>query len=158
MPAKSKSQQKLFGMIRHCQKTGECINDKIKNLSDKISKKDVLDFVSTKTKKLPNKKLPKKFKEWIEIKHPEFINEGSNPGSKTGLYALGYGGVGLYPPQWYLTRSADAIYYLSQDERIYKAEEKGQFDISHIPAEPKINTKMNCGEGGVWNIKKIKKN
>jgi hypothetical protein len=38
------------------------------------------------------------FKEWL-------IKESSNPGSKTGLYPLGYGGIGLYPPQWYTTRS-----------------------------------------------------
>lgn len=84
----------------------------------------------------------------------EFINEGSNPGSKTGLYPLGYGGVGNYPPSWYLTRSADAIYYLSIDERIYKGQEGGQFNITHIP--PKSKEKMNGGEKGLWNISKLK--
>lgn len=155
MPAKSKSQQKLFGMIRSCQETGDCASEKIKELSSKISKKDALDFASTKTKKLPKK--VKKFKEWIESSHPEFLNEGSNPGSKTGLYPLAYGGVGLYPPQWYLTRSADAIYYLTQDERIYRSEEKGKFDISHIGTDSPINTTMNRGEDGIWSIKKLKK-
>lgn len=88
-----------------------------------------------------------KFKDWL-------INEGSNPGGKTGLYPLGYGGIGLYPPQWYPTRSADAIFYLSIDDRIYKSNEKGPFDITHLPGE--VNTKMNSGEGGLWDIKKIK--
>jgi hypothetical protein len=86
------------------------------------------------------------FKDWL-------INEGSNPGSKTGLYPLGYGGIGLYPPQWYLTRSADAIFYLSIDDRIYNSTDKTSFDITHIPG--KSNTKLNTGESGLWNIKKI---
>lgn len=86
------------------------------------------------------------FKEWL-------IKEGSNPGAKTGLYALSYGGIGLYPPQWYLTRSADAIFYLSIDDRIYKGEDGGKFNIDHLPpASPK---KMNSGEGGTWKINHI---
>lgn len=86
------------------------------------------------------------FKEWL-------IKESSNPGAKTGLYPLGYGGVGLYPPSWYTTRSADAIYYLTIDERIYKSKDSGLFDISHIPGN---TIKQNSGEGGSWNIKGIK--
>ena len=86
------------------------------------------------------------FKEWL-------IKEGSNPGSKTGLYPLGYGGIGLYPPSWYPTRSADAIFYLSVDERIYKGNEGGQFSISHLPG--KSNEKINSGEHGVWDISKL---
>lgn len=87
------------------------------------------------------------FREWL-------ISEGSNPGSKTGLYPLGYGGVGLYPPPWYLTRSADAIYYLSIDERIYKGKEGGKFSITHLP--PNSKKTMNSGEKGLWDISKLK--
>jgi hypothetical protein len=87
------------------------------------------------------------FKEWL-------IEEGSNPGAKTGLYSLGYGGIGNYPPSWYLTRSADAIYYLTIDERIYKGQEGGDFDISHIP--PKSKETMNSGDGRLWSISKLK--
>lgn len=106
------------------------------------------------------------FKEWL-------LSEASNPGSKTGLYPLGYGGVGLYPPQWYLTRSADAIFYLSKDDRIYNFKtkklvkfnqgEEGLWDISHIPGnekkysdDKKHGYAANCGEGGIWNIKHLK--
>jgi hypothetical protein len=71
----------------------------------------------------------------------------SNPGSKTGLYPMSYGGIGLYPPPWYLTRSADAIYYLTNDERIYRSEEGGKFNIKHIPAKPTINTVAKRGFG-----------
>lgn len=88
------------------------------------------------------------FKEWLI--------EGSNPGGKTGLYPLGYGGIGLYPPQWYPTRSADAIFYMSVDDRIYSGKDGGKFNISHIPG--KSNEKLNSGEGGLWNIKKLKGN
>lgn len=87
------------------------------------------------------------FKEWL-------IKEGSNPGAKTGLYPLGYGGVGLYPPSWYPTRSADAIYYLTIDERIYKGKDGGPFDITHL--RPKSPEKMNKGESGLWNISHLK--
>ena len=108
------------------------------------------------------------FKDWLNI------NEASNPGSKTGLYPPGYGGIALYPPQWYLTRSADAIFYLSIDDRIYNFKnhkmidtslntgEGGLWNIKHIPgggdqAKPtKDGLGVNNGEGGMWNIKHIK--
>lgn len=86
------------------------------------------------------------FREWL-------LKEGSNPGSKTGLYPLGYGGIGLYPPSWYPTRSADAIFYLSIDERIYKSDDGGKFNIRHIPGD--TNTKLNSGDDGLWNIKHL---
>lgn len=108
------------------------------------------------------------FKEWL-------INENSNPGAKTGLYPLGYGGIGLYPPSWYTTRSADAIFYLSQDERIYNFKTKeivtkglnsgegGLWNIKHIPGnkkkfkeDKKNGYAANNGEKGLWNIKKLK--
>jgi len=87
----------------------------------------------------------------ISFKH--FL-EGTNPGAKTGLYPLHYGGVGLYPPQWYMNRSADAIFYVSKDERIFKSNDGGKFSISHIPGG--ANKKANSGEGGMWNINHIK--
>lgn len=90
------------------------------------------------------------FKGWIK----GVFDEGSNPGAKTGLYPLGYGGVGLYPPQWYPTRSADAIFYMSIDERIFKNKDGGSFDITHIPG-PKERS-LNSGEGGTWDISAIK--
>lgn len=112
------------------------------------------------------------FKEWL-------IKEGSNPGAKTALYPLGYGGVGLYPPQWYITRSADAIYYFSIDERIYKAidknlkslpgevpetlnsGDKGAWDISHLSGKTSHpvgrDYAANPGDKGIWDIRHIKK-
>lgn len=87
------------------------------------------------------------FREWL-------LKEGSNPGAKTGLYPLGYGGIGNYPPQWYPTRSADAIFYMSIDERLYKGKEGGRFSITHIP--PKSKETMNSGDGGTWDISHLK--
>lgn len=66
MPSKSKSQQRLFGMVHACQKTGECAGSKIKKIAKNISKKDAKDFAKTKHKALPRKVKKKKFKEWLE--------------------------------------------------------------------------------------------
>jgi hypothetical protein len=89
-----------------------------------------------------------KFNKWLENNHPGVISESSNPGSKTGLYPLGYGGIGLYPPAWYLTRSADAIFYLSIDERIYKG--KDDIVINKLPGRSEKS--LNAGEGPIWDI------
>ena len=112
------------------------------------------------------------FREWL-------IFEGSNPGGKTGLYPLGYGGIGLYPAQWYATRTADAIFYMSIDDRIYNAKDHklkklpgsvpekmnsgdgGAWDISHIGGEPSHKVGKDyaakIGEDGIWDIRHIKK-
>lgn len=65
IPSVSKSQQKLFGMVRACQETGKCASKKIKKISGEISAKDAHDFAKTKRKGLPEKK-HKSFKEWLE--------------------------------------------------------------------------------------------
>ena len=75
MPSKSKSQQRFFGLVHKCQKTGECLSPKIKKVANNISNKDAKDFASTKHKGLPKKvkrKRRKTFKEYLEIEHPEF--------------------------------------------------------------------------------------
>lgn len=79
MPSVSKSQQRLFGLVRKCQETGKCISPKIKKIASRIDEKDAKDFAKTKHKKLPekikkkkSKKIVKKFSEWIQTNHPEF--------------------------------------------------------------------------------------
>jgi len=108
------------------------------------------------------------FKEWL-------LSEGTNSGGKTGLYPLGYDGIGMYPPQWYLTRSAHDIFYQSQHDRIYNCKTKqmlakalnsgegGIWDISHIPGnskkfpdDKKHGYAANNGEGGLWSVKHLK--
>jgi len=68
MPAKSKKQRKLFGLVRKCQETGKCLSPAIKKLSKSISGKAAHDFAVTKEKGLPEK--IKSFKEWISENHP----------------------------------------------------------------------------------------
>lgn len=57
MPAKSKSQQRLFGMV-HAYKQGKLKNapKKIKDVAKHISDEDAKDFAKTKSSKLPEKK------------------------------------------------------------------------------------------------------
>jgi hypothetical protein len=70
MPSKSRSQQRLFGAVHRCQKTGKCSSPKIKKIADSISKKDAKDFAKTKHKGLPKKVKNKKgkFTEWLDKK------------------------------------------------------------------------------------------
>ena len=71
------------------------------------------------------------FKEWLQLDE----SSSRRPGNKTGLYPLGYNGIGLYPLQDYLTHSADAITYMSMDDRL-KCCEGPPFDISHLGPGP----------------------
>ena len=63
MPALSKSQQRLMGMV-HAYKNGKLKNapQKIKDVSKHISDSDAKDFAKTKTKDLPEKKAS-----WLNI-------------------------------------------------------------------------------------------
>ena len=57
MPAKSKNQQKLFGMAL-AYKRGELkdANDDVKQLAASMSEQQLKDYASTNRKNLPNKK------------------------------------------------------------------------------------------------------
>ena len=61
MPAKSKEQQRLFGMV-HAYQKGELkdASKEVKDIAKSISYKDADDFASTKRKGLPNKVSDKK--------------------------------------------------------------------------------------------------
>lgn len=68
MPSKSKSQQRLFGMVHACQKYGKCASPKISEIAKRISAKDAEDFAKTKHDGLPEQKKPAKktsFHEWL---------------------------------------------------------------------------------------------
>ena len=56
MPAKSKAQQKFFGMV-HAYQTGDMpdASSAVQNVAKSISKKDAEDIASTKHKGLPKK-------------------------------------------------------------------------------------------------------
>lgn len=67
MPAKSKEQQRLFGMV-HAYQKGELKNPskEVKDIAKTISKKDAKDFAETKHKGLPNK-VKKSVKETVTL-------------------------------------------------------------------------------------------
>lgn len=83
MPAKSKKQQRLFGLVDKCQKAmkqgkasdKECPSAKIKEMAKKIKSKDVKKFARTKHHNLPEKvekKDLKGFTEWLKTNYPDF--------------------------------------------------------------------------------------
>jgi predicted nucleotidyltransferase len=51
----SKAQQRFFGAVKGCQDTGKCGSKSVRDAADSMSKVDVTDFASTKTKGLPEK-------------------------------------------------------------------------------------------------------
>jgi hypothetical protein len=71
MPAKSKSQQRFFGMVHKCQKTGDCASPEVKKVAGSISYDDADEFASTKHKGLPEKKEEwTSFRSWLEANYP----------------------------------------------------------------------------------------
>lgn len=72
MPALSQNQQKLFGMVYRCQKTGECSSPSVKEMAKKISAKDVEDFARTKRDGLPSRvkeNLFSSFEDFLKEEH-----------------------------------------------------------------------------------------
>lgn len=71
MPAKSKKQQRFFGMVHQCQKNGTCASPEVKKVAGEIDYGDADDFASTKHKELPEKKQeenysPYSFRAWVD--------------------------------------------------------------------------------------------
>jgi hypothetical protein len=78
MPAKSKQQQKFFGVVRAMQKGDIPKKGEAGEVADDMKKSDVKDFASTKHKKLP-KKVKKEeimsIKKWINKEIREALKE-----------------------------------------------------------------------------------
>lgn len=91
------------------------------------------------------------FKEFLMIK------EGTSMGSKSMLYPLGYNGIGLYPLSYYMPYSADALVYISQDNRIFHNGDGTPHSIKHIPGRPSFSPTKNPnnGENKPFSIKHI---
>lgn len=85
----------------------------------------------------------------------QFLNENSRAGTKTGLYPLGYDGIGLYPPAYMLPSAADILYYLSVDDRFAGWWEGKPFSIDHIPGKP-VPPKDHDLEGILKPLKPVK--
>ena len=74
--AKSKAQQKYFGMIKACQDNpDDCASAEIKKKADSMKKSDVEDFAKTK-----HKDLPEKVKEEEELEEISAMSVGSVEG------------------------------------------------------------------------------
>lgn len=72
MPAVSKKQQRFFGMVHACQKSGNCASPEVKKVAGSISYDDADDFASTKHKGLPEKKKLKEIA--LELgRYPTFL-------------------------------------------------------------------------------------
>lgn len=52
--------------------------------------------------------------------------------AKSGLYPMGYGGIGNYPDAWWLPTAADSILYLTIDKRVYHNQDSPPNDIRHL--------------------------
>jgi hypothetical protein len=86
----------------------------------------------------------------------QYLNENARrTGTKTGLYPLGYSGIGLYPDADYLTHSADAILYLTIDKRLYHNGDKAPFSITHLPGHKQYGDHINNGDKAPFSIQHI---
>ena len=84
------------------------------------------------------------------------LKEGnSRTAAKTLLYPMGYGGLGLYPPLHFFPVAADAVLYISKDERLFCNGDGPPWDIRHIPGHKQYGDGINNGESEPWNIKKV---
>lgn len=91
MPSTSKSQQRLFGMVHACQKSGKCASDKIKDIAKDIKPKDADDFAKTKHKGLPERK-DEGFFSWLERRDPDLYKEITST-ADVALFARPIGGM-----------------------------------------------------------------
>lgn len=78
MPSKSIQQQKFFGMVSRCKKTGICPSEKIKNAAKSMTKKQIHDFAATPHANLPKKVKKKKKKKYKTFKEFYQIKESAN--------------------------------------------------------------------------------
>lgn len=85
----------------------------------------------------------KTFLEFLDI-----MEGGQRTGAKTGLYPLGYAGIGNYPTAYMMNNSADALTYMSHDERLNAHLGGSPFDITRLggtsvpPKESKMPGKI----------------
>jgi hypothetical protein len=102
MPATSKSQQRLFGIVHSCQKDpkqkGICDSPNIKKLKKSVKKKDAKDFAKTKHEDLPEKveetSCDYSFKTYMKARLNENrIRTGLKFGYPDGYYRSQYPGL-----------------------------------------------------------------
>ena len=105
MPAVSKSQQQLMGMVHACQKGEKCASPKVKKIAKTIKPGDAEEFASTKHEGLPKKK-KKGFKEWLAENEAK-LSEVSTGTNAVATFARPTG-IGMvtrgFPSQAYCSR------------------------------------------------------
>ena len=72
----------------------------------------------------------KTFFEWMKLREDQ-----QRTSARTGQYAVGYGSIGLYPPGDLVTHAADAISYLSKEQRKLKGIDGPPFDILRLKGD-----------------------
>ena len=90
------------------------------------------------------------FNEFMVLKE-----DGRRTGTKTGLYPIGYGGIGLYPDADMMTHSADAILYVTIDNRLFKNGDSAPFSIAHLPGHKQYGDMANSGENEPYDIRHL---
>lgn len=137
MPSKSKSQQRLFGIVHGC-KSGKidsdiCDSPKIKKVSKHISNKSAKDFAKTKHKKLPERIKEDKslgFKEWMEL-NENLTRTGLKFGYPDGYYRS------QYPPLYSTPTSATAVLDLENEKLMPKARGENKTGLPDLIKHPK---------------------
>lgn len=71
---------------------------------------------------------------------------GTRTASKTGLYPMGYGGIGNYPDAWWIPNAADAILYITTDKRLFHNGDGPPQSINHLPGHKQYGDRVNNGE------------
>lgn len=90
------------------------------------------------------------FLEWLSLNE----SSAARPASKSGLYPLGYGGIGNYPAAHWLPAAADAILYVTMDDRLFDNGVSAPWSIEHLPG-PTPEANPNSGTGGLFSIDHI---
>lgn len=75
--------------------------------------------------------------------------------AKTGLYPLGYGGLGNYPDAWWIPAAADAMLYITQDKRLYHNGDNPPNSITHLPGHKQYGDKVNNGDKEPFSIQHV---
>ena len=78
----------------------------------------------------------------------DLMEASRRPGTKSGLYPLGYDGIGNYPQADIITRAADALYYMSQDHRLFRYWDGSPFSITNVSGSDEIVKPKNHGMPG----------
>lgn len=134
MPAKSKKQQKLFGIVHSCQKGSKssiCKSEKIKKLTSSVKDDDAKDFAKTKHKGLPEKvEGDLSFKDWMQLDE-NLTRTGLKFGYPDGYYRS------QYPPLYSTPTSATAALDLENEKLMPKSKGENKSGLPDLIKNPK---------------------